>query len=80
VPKEDKEAVKKVRSQIGRRYVDASLLTVNVVGGVVHLTGVIAKLRTHPDIELREEMERISHILRQQPGIRDVVWDVTQRT
>ena len=77
---ETKETHKKVRSQIARRYIDASLLNISVVGSSVHLTGVIRILRTHPEVDLKAEMDKISQILRTLPGVRDVVWDVSQRS
>jgi hypothetical protein len=77
---EDAALTKLVRSQIARRYIDASLLDIRVSHGLVTLRGVIRVLRTHPDIDLKKEMETISIILRQKSGIRDVVWDVSQRT
>jgi hypothetical protein len=73
------EATRRIRGQIGRRYIDSSLLNVNVVGNVVHLTGVIRPLRTYPNVDLREEMEHISKILKQSCGMREVVWEVTLR-
>jgi len=75
----DAEATKMVRSTIGRRYIDSSLLDIRVMHGVVRLTGVIRPLRTHADMDLRKEMEVITTILRQKAGIRDVVWDVSIR-
>lgn len=80
MPHENKEAVKRVRGQINRRYIDSTLLNINVVGGTVYLTGVIRTLRTHPNVELSEEMDHISKILRTVPGIREIVWDVSRRT
>lgn len=77
---DNKDMVRKVRAQIARRYVDTSLLNVSVVGGSVYLSGVIAILRTNPGIDLRAEMLQITQILRSISGIRDVTWDVTQRT
>ena len=76
----NKEETRKVRAQIARRYVDTSMLTVSVIGGNVHLTGVLGTLRSHPGVDLKAEMMQISQILRTIPGIRDVVWDVTQRS
>ena len=70
---------KLVRSQIARRAVDTSLLSVNVVGGVVHLIGVLRPIRGNPNIDLKEEMNHITSILRQKAGIREVVWDVSLR-
>lgn len=77
---EDAALTKMVRSQIARRYIDSSLLDVRVSHGLVYLRGVIRVLRTNPDVDLSKEMETISTILRQKPGIREVVWDVVQRT
>lgn len=76
---EANEQRRMVRAQINRRYIDASLLNISVIGGVVYLTGVIKALRTHPDVNLKEEMETISKVLRQS-GMRDVTWDVNLRT
>ncbi|MDW8206958.1 MAG: BON domain-containing protein [Chloroherpetonaceae bacterium] len=77
---EGKELAKKVRAQIARRYIDSSLLNISVFGGSVHLVGAIRTLRTHPDIDMKAEMETISQILRTIPGVRDVVWDVSIRS
>ena len=77
---ENKELGKKIRGQIARRYVDASMVNVNVVGGTVYLTGVLKSLRTHATINLKDEMENISKVLRSVPGVREIVWDVTLRT
>ena len=76
---DNKESTRKVRAQIARRYVDSSMLTISVIGGNVHFSGVIGILRSHPNVELKAEMLQISQILRTIPGIRDVTWDVTQR-
>jgi len=77
---EDKGMQKKVRGQIARRYVDASMVNVNCVGGTVYLTGVLKSLRTHQSVNLKDEMENISKLLRGVPGVRDVIWDVVLRT
>lgn len=74
-----KEMAKQARAQITRRSVDASELSVTVSGSVVHITGVIRPLRGQPGVDLKEEMNQISQILRQKAGISDVVWDVTMR-
>ena len=77
---DNKELNKKIRGQIARRYVDASMVNVNCVGGVVYLTGVLRILRTHAATNLKDEMETIGKLLRTMPGVREVVWDVTLRT
>lgn len=77
---EAKDLVKRVRGQIARRYVDSSMINISIVGGSVYLTGVLHKLRTAQEVDLKSEMEQISKILRTIPGVRDVIWDVTQRT
>jgi hypothetical protein len=77
---EDAAATKYVRSQIARRYVDTSMLSIRVTHGVAHMTGVLGVLRAHREIDLTKEMALISTILRGKNGIRDVVWDVTLRS
>ena len=76
---EDAATTRMVRGQIARRYIDASLLDIRVTHGVVYFRRVIRRLRTHADMDLVKEMEIISTILRQKSGIRDVIWEITQR-
>ncbi len=76
---EDVAITRMVRGQIARRYIDASLLDIRVSHGVVHLRGVIRTLRTHADMDLAKEMEVISTVLRTKPGVRDIIWDISQR-
>ncbi len=70
---------KTARVQISRRSIDSSLLNVTVNGNVVHITGVIRPLRDHPNVDMKEEMNCISQILRHQAGIHEVVWEVSTR-
>ena len=70
---------KLARTQITRRPIDSSLLNVSVNGSVVYITGVLRKLRTHPDVNLEEEKGHIAASLRQRLGVHEVVWDVTLR-
>jgi|GEM_PF-1435801 len=74
------EAIKKVRAQLARRYIDTSTLNVTISGGNVHLTGAIRKLRAHPQVDLHQEMDQISQILKTIAGVREVVWDVALRS
>lgn len=77
VPVEDAEMTRMVRREIGRRYIDSSMLDVRVMHGVVYLRGWVDKLRGHNEqVDLREEVELIHRILLQRPGIRDVVIEV----
>ena len=76
----DAEMTKMVRSQIARRTIDSSMLNIRCSHGIVYLVGVIRTIRGHSDIDLNKEMEHISTALRAKPGIREIVWDVTQRT
>lgn len=63
--------------EIGKRPVDASGLEVHVVHGVAYLRGRIERIRGyHEDRDLHEELVIITKILRQKPGIRDVVCEV----
>jgi hypothetical protein len=71
---------KLVRSQIARRPLDTSLLDIRVMHGTCYLRGVVRLARGYMHLDLNKEMEIISTMLRQKAGIRDVVWEVTQRT
>jgi len=76
---ENAPATRAARAEVTRRLVDSSQLEVRVIGTVAYLTGVISTLRTHPDVDLKHEMEIITHNLRGRSGIRDVVWEATMR-
>ena len=76
---DDAAHTKMVRGQIARRYIDTTQLDIRVSHGVIRFTGVIRALRTHKDMDLKKEMDVISTILRGKSGIREVVWDITQR-
>ncbi len=79
MPAEDIAATRRIRAQITRRTVDSSMLNVRVVHGVVYVQGIIRKLRSYPNIDLEQETETICHILRLQPGVRDVIWEASIR-
>lgn len=72
MPAEDAEMTRMVRREISRRYVDSSNVDVKVMHGVCYLRGYIKVLRGH-ESDLNEEHEIILRILRQRPGIRDVI-------
>jgi hypothetical protein len=76
---EDARQTRSIQRELCRRYVDLSMVDVRVIHGVAYLRGVMQKLRTHPEIDLEQEAEIIRKVLRQQPGIRDVVWEVRAR-
>jgi osmotically-inducible protein OsmY len=76
MPNEDAMMTRMVEREITRRMIDASRLSVKVLHGVVYLNGEIRGLRGY-NTDLKEELDIIYKILRQRPGIRDVVIDVT---
>ncbi|MFN4032450.1 MAG: BON domain-containing protein [Fimbriimonadales bacterium] len=74
----DVETRRMVLREISKRHIDSSRLDVQVFHGVVYLRGTVSGMRGH-DIDIKAEMEVIRRILRQRPGIRDVVVDVIYR-
>ncbi|MDW8106766.1 MAG: BON domain-containing protein [Armatimonadota bacterium] len=74
----DAELRRMVLRDISKRHVDTSRLDVQVYHGVVYIRGTVSALRGH-DIDIKAEMELIRRILRQRPGVRDVVIDVIYR-
>ena len=76
---EDARQTRMIQHELCRRYVDTSRVDVRVIHGVCYMSGQIAKLRSHPEIDLNHEAEIIRKAVRQLSGIRDVVWDVHMR-
>lgn len=76
---EDAAMTRMVQRELGRRYVDSSRLDVRVTHGVCYLRGVLEKLRFYPEVDLEYEAELIRKLLRQKPGIREVIWEVYVR-
>ena len=75
---QDVETAKMVKRAILRRCVDASNLDIRVSHGVVYVRGKVDRIRGQPyAIDLGEELSIIQRILRQQPGVREVVFEVS---
>lgn len=79
MPLENAAAARMIRHEIARHSFDSSRLEVHVMHGVVYLQGMVSRLRSHPEIDLTHEMELLTHILRQKPGVREVVCEVNIR-
>ncbi len=78
MPAEDKEMTRMVQREISRRYVDSSQVDVKAIHGVVYLRGVVRPLR-NVAVNLQQEIEIIQRILRNKPGIRDVINEMQVR-
>lgn len=74
----DIEATRIVRRELARRPIDSSLLHIQISHGLVILRGQVRPLRGH-QLNIEEEMQRIAKAIKQRPGIRDVVLDVTYK-
>ena len=77
--REDIQAAKIVRREITRRPIDYSRIDIRVNRGIVHIRGHVAAMRGQV-MDIREEMQMVAKVIRQRPGIRDVILDVTYRT
>ncbi|MHB0913961.1 MAG: hypothetical protein ACYC2Y_11055 [Armatimonadota bacterium] len=71
MPVADKEMTRMVQREIGRHPIDSRLLDVHCSHGVVHVRGILRRLRGH-DVDLRHELEMIRRVLHSKPGVRDV--------
>lgn len=70
----DQQTRRLVRKElIKRQSVDTSLIDVVVANGVAYLSGDLRPARGGGGIDLKEELGHIETVLRQLPGIRDVV-------
>ena len=77
---EDAQNTRSVQRELSRRYVDSTRIDIRVIHGVCYLRGIMAHLRSHPEVDLEHEAEVIQRILRQKPGIRGVAWEVQIRS
>jgi len=78
MPLEDVEMRRMVLREINKRHLDTSLMDVHVIHGVVYIRGMVRGIRGH-NVDVKQELEIIRRILRQKPGIRDVVVDAIIR-
>ena len=76
MPLEDTSAIRSIRHELFRRYVDTTDVDVRVFHGVCYMRGSMRKLRLHPDVDLEHEAEILRRIIRQKPGIRELIWEV----
>jgi hypothetical protein len=72
----DAEQTRMVQRELNRRCIDWSRIDVRVIHGVVYMRGMMDRLRTHPEVDLERESDILRKILRQKPGIREIVWEV----
>lgn len=67
------------RKYFTKHHIDITRADLRCMHGVLYLRGVVAAYRGSEFSDLREEVERIARLLRQQPGVRDVSIDVICR-
>ncbi|MCE5198387.1 MAG: hypothetical protein ABFD54_16590 [Armatimonadota bacterium] len=73
----DASMTREVIRDISKRPLDLSGLDVHVSRGVVYLHGRLDKIRGYyDDTNLHQELMSIVKLLKQRPGIRDVVCEV----
>ncbi len=77
---DNKETTRRVRAEVARRNIDSTMLNVSVLGTTVHFIGFISKLRSHEEVDLKEEMEAITHLVQMHCGVREVVWETKVRS
>lgn len=53
---QDAELGRYVRREFSRRPIDSTRLEIQVVGGRIYLSGTLAKLRSQPGVNLKEEV------------------------
>ncbi len=75
----DVEATRVVRKEFIKHRVDTTMADLRVSHGVVYIRGLIKREKGAAYVDLKTETERIARIIRQRPGIRDVVIDCQYR-
>lgn len=74
---EDAMLVRSLMRDLAKHPVDISELQLYVSHGVVYLKGKLKTIRGfHEDADLDEELVSICKVLRQRPGVRDVIVEV----
>ncbi len=76
MPVEDSSTARQIRHELFRRYVDTTDIDVRIFHGVCYMRGNLRKLHLYPDVDLEHEAEIIRKIVRQKPGIRELIWEV----
>lgn len=74
----DSAQTRMVQRELARRYIDTTMVDVRVMHGIVYVRGLLKHLRTHSEVDLEREADIIRKILRQKPGIREIIWEVGQ--
>ena len=77
---EDAYQTRQVKHELTRRNVDMSEVEVRVIHGVCYMQGTMTKFRSHPEVDLDHEAEVIRKVIRGIHGIRDVVWEVRNKS
>ena len=72
----DVAATKLVRKDLGRSGIDLTYADLRVTHGVCYIRGSVSIDKSSGVSDLKTEMERVARIIRQRPGIKDVVLDV----
>ena len=68
----DPELVRTIRRELSRFSLDISETIVASTHGIVHLNGRVRPIRGH-EHDLTEEITKVHRVLRQRPGVRDVI-------
>ena len=74
MPVEDIEMVRSVRREMARRCLDTGEAQVSAIKGVIHLNGRVRPVKGHEG-EFEEEIHTLYRVLKQRPGVRDVVME-----
>ena len=70
----DVEMVRSVRRELARHHLDTSETQVGATHGVIHLYGRVRPVRGHEN-EFPEEVHTLFKVLKQRPGVRDVIFE-----
>lgn len=70
----DKQVLREVQKEIVRRgSLDMSRVAVSSLGGYVELSGLISRMKTAKNVDIKKELEIIKDILLRKPGVRGVI-------
>jgi hypothetical protein len=79
VDAKERDAQRGARALLAKHDLDISRVEVTVQHGICYVRGVVIPCPGAKITDLDAEIQRVAHLIRQRPGIRNVVLDVVTR-
>jgi hypothetical protein len=74
-----REAQRAARTIMNKHGLDVSRATISVQHGICHIRGIVGAMAGYKITDVQAEVERVGQFIRQKPGIRQVVVEISLR-